>query len=192
MARERSDLLVKVDGTPDSIRFIDWYADPGNRTVSELWVDAQWPFQATTAPDANTAAVALDFTRIVYGFDADRVRAPRSPYLTRGAIEAALNGLEMEPRDGLIRGRPIARTRPDDAFLDAATLAPYARESRMPDVARQWAAVADWMRGLPNDRSAPLLGDETRAAPEPVAALLAAVEVQVRPARRAWHHQAVQ
>ena len=73
LARSGNDLLVKVAGTTDSVRFTGWYAAAGNKTVStlQMLVDSTADYNAGSA-DAlvNRRVVRLNFGSIVSAFDA--------------------------------------------------------------------------------------------------------------------------
>jgi hypothetical protein len=73
LARAGNDLLVKVAGTTDTLRFTGWYAAAGNRTASTLQmiVDSTADYNAGSA-DAllNRRVVRLNFGSIVSAFDA--------------------------------------------------------------------------------------------------------------------------
>lgn len=72
LARSGSDLLVKVAGTTDSIRFANWYGAAGNKTTTSLQmiVDSTADYNAaSTDPLLNRRVVRLNFTSLVAAFD---------------------------------------------------------------------------------------------------------------------------
>jgi Ca2+-binding RTX toxin-like protein len=73
LARSGSDLLVKVAGTSDIVKFTGWYSASGNRTVNTLQfvVDSTADYDATSAdPLVNRRVVRLNFGSLVGAFDA--------------------------------------------------------------------------------------------------------------------------
>ena len=72
LARSGSDLLVKVAGTADSIKFTGWYSASGNRTVTtlQLIVDSTSDYNPAAAdPLVNRRVVRLNFTSLVNAFN---------------------------------------------------------------------------------------------------------------------------
>jgi Ca2+-binding RTX toxin-like protein len=73
LARSGNDLFVKIAGTADSMRFVDWYAVAGNKTVSNLQVivDSTADYNsASTDPLLNKRVVRFNFASILTAFDA--------------------------------------------------------------------------------------------------------------------------
>ncbi|GMU45094.1 MAG: hypothetical protein AMXMBFR25_30800 [Lysobacterales bacterium] len=73
LAREGDDLLLKVDGATDAVRFEGWYVDPNNDAVStlQLIVDSTADYDAAnTDPLVNRRIARLNFQTLVGAFDA--------------------------------------------------------------------------------------------------------------------------
>jgi Ca2+-binding RTX toxin-like protein len=73
LARDASDLVLKVAGTADSVRLKGWYGSSNNQTINQLQliVDSTADYNAASSdPLRNKRVIQVNFGRIVAAFDA--------------------------------------------------------------------------------------------------------------------------
>jgi hypothetical protein len=117
LARAGNDLLIKVAGTADSVKFTNWYAAAGNRTVSmlQMIVESSVDYAPGSADPLFGQRVAwFDFTALVGAFNAAYAANPSigdwavAPATLRSALVAASDteaiGGDLAYRHGLDGG----------------------------------------------------------------------------------------
>jgi Ca2+-binding RTX toxin-like protein len=126
LAREGNDLVLRIAGTEDAIRFAEWYASSQNQTVGTLLLNAAAPFDAENFADAGSLAV--DFRRIVDAFDAAYAS---DPAIGDWAVPPALLLPPSAPPGG---GMPPIE--PLGASMDGAAVESSALQVMVPETGR--------------------------------------------------------
>jgi Ca2+-binding RTX toxin-like protein len=121
LARDGSDLLLKLASADDSLRFKDWYLSSANQTVSRL----QWVVDSTSdyAPGSSdglrsSRIYVLDFGQLVAAHDAARAANPL--LADWRPTDAILSGARLSASDGSAFGGVLAYRYAHDGSLAGA------------------------------------------------------------------------
>ncbi|MBG9390405.1 hypothetical protein I5803_20410 [Caenimonas sp. DR4.4] len=117
-SRETNDLVLRVTGTTDAIRFASWYAATGDQTFTKLqvMVDSTADYQpgSTDALYASRITV-LDFKQLVAGYDAARASNPA--LVNWSPQDALLHTARLTSSDSLAHGGNLAYRYAEDGAL---------------------------------------------------------------------------
>ncbi|WP_290429084.1 calcium-binding protein [Caenimonas aquaedulcis] len=117
-SRETNDLVLRVTGTTDAIRFTSWYAATGDQTFTKLqvMVDSTADYQpgSTDALYASRITV-LDFKQLVAGYDAARASNPA--LVNWSPQESLLHTARLTSSDSLAHGGNLAYRYAEDGAL---------------------------------------------------------------------------
>jgi hypothetical protein len=118
LSRETNDLVLRVAGTGDAVRFTNWYASGGNQTFTKLQVvvdsSADYAPGGTDLLRSQRVAV-LDLVSLVTGYDSARAGNPT--LVNWAPPEALLQSSRISSSDSLAYGGNLAWRYAQDATL---------------------------------------------------------------------------